>query len=81
MDTEKTYLVGIGGQPSENHEEFDSLEDAENRCLEMAEEMATEQGIDPGTVDYVENTYGDETERVACPEGDDGAYWPHIEEI
>lgn len=74
-----SWIVGIGGQPQENCEEFETLEEAEERALEMAKEIAVSEGIDPDSVDNYDNSWLGGG-RGACPEGDDGAYWPYIEE-
>lgn len=72
----KTYLVGIGGEPRENHIECDDIEEARDVCMGMARDVAVHYDIDPDTVSLYENMDG---EQGACPMGDDGAYWPHIE--
>jgi len=70
-----TYFVGIGGEPKENREEYESLEAASSRCVEMALTQAAEEGIDPETVG-VYRTAG--IVAGACPDGDEGGYWPRV---
>lgn len=84
----RRYLVGIGGTPREQHEEYEDLVDAEAACLRMAEDLARSRGINLDTlaaagseIGLYENGAGETLERGACPAGDDGAYWPHIEEV
>ncbi len=82
MDDNTTYLVGVGGEPRDSYEEYTDLDDAEVACLEMAERQAecqAEDGADPVEVSQYENGTGDDIERGACPDGDSGGYWPHIE--
>lgn len=75
----KKWIVGLGGRPQETWSEYDNLEDAEDACLRLAEKMAVENGLDTGDVAI---WYCDETRGGgACPEGDDGGYWPHFAPI
>ena len=73
----RVYYVGVGGSPRDSWIEYDDFSDAQMAALEMAEQMAEEQGIDPAKID----TWGDDDPEIgagACPEGDPGGYWPMV---
>lgn len=74
------YLVGIGGSPRDQREEFTDFDLAFDRCLEMAREMAKDQGFrDPAFIGKWESCRdGEFIEGGACPDGDTGAYWPVV---
>ena len=76
----KYYMVGIGGTSHELFERYEDLTDAEHAAQTMAEGLAVDQGVDPETVSVYENDCTEGTDRGACPMGNDGAYWPVIEE-
>ena len=77
-ETMKTYSVGIGCSPKNDRPKYDTLEQAEEAAMDLAREMAVEEGYDPDTVEI----YGDlDTGMGACPENHDGAYYPEILEV
>ena len=63
--------------------EHDDFNDAMNRCLDLA----MEQADDDEDVDTFINGDNPETNPCgnwmagACPNGDTGGYWPHVEYI
>jgi len=59
---------------------FSSAERAEQNALVLARKQAEDDGINPNTVAIYDlrSRGGD---WGACPEGDEGGYYPRIEEI
>ena len=78
----KTYSIWIGGDSRDTAERRDDAYDAEECAREMAEALASAEGIDHDTLDV----YGSEAETLdpsgngwgVCPGGNDGGYWPVI---
>lgn len=75
------YRVGLGGSPMDGRDEYETLDEAEAACLDMAREMAVREGLDPDDIEI----YGGEDDLCrggggmgACPHNESGAYWPHI---
>jgi hypothetical protein len=60
-------------------EEFENRDDALARCLFLAREnLNPSSGIDPDDIGIYDN--GDDA-MGACPDGNDGAYWPYVRKI
>ena len=76
MSNETYYRVGVGGSPKDSWDTFFDLEAAQDCAMQIALEMAEIREIDPGEIELYDNGPSD---MGACPEGDDGAYWPVIE--
>jgi hypothetical protein len=76
----KTYIVGIGGSPTDTWDEYDDRDDAINAAIDMALDMAVEKGLTPESVDIDTWETDDESGTIggACPEGDTGGYWPVV---
>jgi hypothetical protein len=75
------YTITDGG-PDEGH--YEDFHDALDAAMDLAGRMAADQGLDEEAIDTFEN--GDRSdpaskswEAGACPDGNDGAYWPHVE--
>lgn len=73
VELEEKYTVNAGGQETR---EYDTYDDAIVAAWDWARRIASDQGIDEDTLDYFENSDGEEG---VGPEGDPCAYWPHIE--
>jgi hypothetical protein len=66
------------------HSKHDNFDDAIDEALALAKFQAEDEGIDLEEVSTWDN--GDSPrenpdgnwEAGACPDGDDGAYWPHV---
>lgn len=76
IDQQQGYIV------DSEHKDFD---DALVRALELAEEQADWEGINAEDIDIYENgvicprQYPDgDWYAGACPQDDDGAYWPVV---
>jgi hypothetical protein len=71
----KIYYVKIGGQSDDTASEWADPYTAEREALRLAAEIA-ERYQDTSDIDI----YGGEGEEEwgACPDGDDGAYYPVI---
>lgn len=71
-----TYKVTREGQSSSEDRYCTPWIEAAKICLQMAREQAVAEGIDPDGVELYENN----GQRGACPDGDDGGFWPVIVE-
>lgn len=69
-----TYTVRIGGSPEDSGQTFDSLDDAVDAAHEMARAMAGGKAVGLYDLRRRGGSMG------VCPAGDDGAYYPIIEE-
>jgi len=72
-----TYLVGLGGSPPDQRDEYDDFASALEAARVMAVEMAERNHEDPADID----TWGEDDPDIgagACPSNCDGAYWPHV---
>ena len=68
------YRIGFGGEPDENDVIVDTIEEAEEKAMEMAEAFAESRGDDTDVAIYG----GPGGEWGACPPDHDGAYYPCI---
>lgn len=73
------YRVRRGGSPMDSGVVLFSAVDAQECALNMAREIATVSGLSPrhGAI-YGRDGLGGVRLWGACPEGDDGAYYPVI---
>lgn len=69
------YRVRIGGSPPDSGDLFDDFDDAVDSAVEIAREMAGGKEVD---LYDLRDRGGD---CGVCPDGDDGAYYPIIEEV
>ncbi|MFQ5702011.1 MAG: hypothetical protein ACE5HU_09225 [Acidobacteriota bacterium] len=86
------YLVGIDGSPIEEYAVYYNLEDAQQRALRMAEEMAARHAEEFGDEQEIVGLYNGtgmslspspdlpcvEDFGGASPEGAEAGYWPCI---
>lgn len=70
------YQVFWGGTPTVEGE-FNTLDKALDKCLDLACRRFEEQGGDPGDIQAY-NYIPQGGDAGACPVGDEGGYWPRI---
>lgn len=73
-----TYRVRNGGSPESSGETFDNLDDAIEAAWELAEDRVCDPRAELSLGFYDLRDRGGN--MGVCPEGDDGGYWPIIEE-
>jgi hypothetical protein len=74
----KLYRVRIGGSPATSGEVFERIDAAEEFAIDLAVQIAEQKNDDVTSI----AVYGGqgESEWGACPDGDEGGYYPVIEE-